>query len=359
MGKRSYSLICRYGATVPLIGLAILLTALLPPLEQSPSTLFVAAVVVSAWCGGLGPGLLATILSVITLDYFFVPPVYSLGVGVTDAVRLGLFALVSILISSLNEARKRLEGILREQNRHKEEFLALLAHELRSPLSASLNALEILRLQGAETATAERTRQLIKRQIRTMTHLINDLLDVSRLRLGKLRLCKQSVDLGRAVTNAVETARPLIDARGHRLEVSMPPGPLYLEADPTRLEQVIVNLLANAAKYTPAQGRIWLIVERSHSHVGLRVKDTGVGLAPEFLPHIFDRFAQAESGFQGGLGIGLNLARDLVELHGGTLTACSDGLGCGSEFTVALPWRADLSEDDTELEDSELVGRDT
>ena len=141
------------------------------------------------------------------------------------------------------------------------------------------------------------------------------------------------------MAHAVETARPLIDARSHHLEISLPPEPVCLDADPTRLEQIIVNLLGNAAKYTPAGGHIWLTVERSLTKVWLRVKDDGVGLTPEVLPRIFDRFVQAESGYQGGLGIGLSVVRDLVELHDGTLTAWSDGPGTGSEFTVGLPWR--------------------
>src|SRR5262249_35791297 len=153
------------------------------------------------------------------------------------------------------------------------------------------------------------------------THLVNDLLDAWRLRLGKLRLCKESVGLGSVIAHAVETARPLIDSRGHQLELSVPSGPLWVEADPIRLEQVIVNLLGNAAKSPPPQGRIWLVVEPAIDKVHVRVKDNGVGIAPEVLPHLFDRFAQVEQGSQGGLGIGLSVVRDLVELHGGTLTA--------------------------------------
>ena len=356
MRKRP-SFLYRYGATVPIIALAVLVTALLPPMEQSPSTLFFAAVAVSAWYGGLGPGLLATGLSLLALDYFFVPPVYELGVGVADGVRLGLFALVSVLISSLDEARRRLEETLQEQNRHKEEFLAVLAHELRTPLSACLQSVEILRLRGTDAATVEQARQIMQRQLQTMTRLTNDLLDVGRLRLGKLRLCKESVDLVSAVDRAVQSARPLIDSRGHRLEVSVPPSALCLEADPTRLEQVIVNLLENAAKYTPPKGCIWLSVGRSDNTVCLRVKDTGVGLAPEVLPHIFDRFAQVESGSQGGLGIGLSLVRDLVELHGGTLTASSKGPGGGSEFTVRLPGGGGVSRGGGDTADAEFLGR--
>jgi signal transduction histidine kinase len=302
--------------------------------------LFIAAVALSAWYGGLGPGLLATGLAVLALDYFFIPPVYALGVGVADAARLGVFSLVAILISSMDEVRKRLEAALRQENRHKEDFLAVLAHELRNPLATSLHAVEILRLRGNDTATVERTRQVIERQLRTMARLINDLLDVSRLRLGKLHLCKERVDLAGAVARAVETVRPLIESRRQRMEISVPPGPLWLEADPIRLEQIVVNLLTNAAKYTPPAGCIWLSVEQSIATVWLRIQDNGVGFAAEVLPHLFDRFAQVESGSHGGLGVGLSLVRDLVELHGGTITARSEGPGSGSEFMVGLPWHS-------------------
>jgi signal transduction histidine kinase len=346
MWKRLPVLLCRYGITIPVIGLAVLLTSLLPHLEPTPSMLFFAAVSVSAWFGGLGPGLLATGLSILALDFFFVDPVYAFGVGVADAVRLGVFGLVSILISSLDETRRRLQAALREQNRHKEQFLAVLAHELRSPLSTSLHAVELLRLRASDRATVEETRQILGRQLRIMTSLINDLLDAARLRLGKLRLCKEPVELVAAVDHAVERARAVIDSRGHHLEVSVSSSSLWLEADPVRLEQILVNLLENAAKYTPPNGRIWLSIEQSLSKVWLRVKDTGIGLAPEVLPHIFDQFAQVESGSHGGLGIGLNLVRDLVELHGGTLTVTSQGRGSGSEFTVGLPWRSSSPKDE-------------
>jgi signal transduction histidine kinase len=357
MRKPSPFRLSRYVITVPLIGLAVFVTALLPHMEQSPSTLFFAAVALSAWYGGLGPGLWATGLSVLALDYFFVPPVYALGVGLADAVRLSAFVLVSVLISSLDEAWRRLEEASQEENRHKEEFLAVLAHELRTPLATCLHAVEILRLQGRDPITVEQTRQVMHRQLRTITRFINDLLDVARLRLGKLHLSKETMDLVATVDYAVQNARSLIDSRGHRLEVCVPPGPLWLEADPTRLEQILVNLLENAAKYTPPQGSIWLSVEVAMNKVWLRVKDTGVGIDPKVLPHIFARVAQVQSGSQGGLGIGLSLVRDLVELHGGTLTASSEGPGKGSEFTVALPECAGPYQTEREGANSGVVGR--
>jgi signal transduction histidine kinase len=349
MRKKLPVLLYRYGITVPVIGVAVLLTGLLPPLEPTPSMLFFGAVAMSAWYGGLGPGLVATGLSVLALDYYFVDPVYALGVGAADAVRLALFCLVSILISWLDAARKRVEEALREQNRHKEEFLAMLAHELRTPLSTSFYALEALRHRGGDPAIVEETCQLLDRQLRKMTRLIKDQLDEAGLRLGKLRLSRESVDVAHLVDHAVETVRPLIATQGHQLEVCVPAEPLQLDADPTRLEQIVVNLLENAAKYTPPRGHIWLRVERSTSGLRLRVKDTGVGLAPEALPRIFDRFAQVENGSRGGLGIGLSLVRDLVALHGGTVMASSEGLGRGSEFTVCLPWSANSSQTEAKV----------
>jgi signal transduction histidine kinase len=230
---------------------------------------------------------------------------------------------------------------LREHSRQQEDFLAVLGHELRTPLSTCVHALGTLRLRGSDPATVEWSRQIIERQVQTMDRLINDLLDASRLRLGKLQLCKQPVDLCRLVAQAVETTQSLINAHSHVLEISAPVGPVWVEADATRLLQVIVNLLSNAAKFTPKGGHIWLIVKQAETQVNLHVKDTGIGLAPEVLPHIFDRFAQAEHGSQGGLGIGLSLVHDLVELHDGTVTASSEGPGSGSEFTITLPALAD------------------
>src|SRR5262249_48747404 len=181
----------------------------------------------------------------------------------------------------------------------------MLAHELRNPLCASLYALEALRLQGAERGTVERTRALLDRQIRNMARLIEDLLDHSRIGLGKRQLSKRTIDLTEVVAHAVETARPLITSRQHQLEVSVPEDPVPVEGDPTRLQQIVANLLTNAAKYTEPDGRIGLQVEPVEDEVLVRVRDTGIGIAPELLPRIFDLFVQARSGSQEGLGIGL------------------------------------------------------
>ncbi len=179
--------------------------------------------------------------------------------------------------------------------------------------------------------------ELMERQARNMARLIEDLLDISRIGLGKLRLSCDALDLAATVHAAVEVTRPLIASRQHTLDVSLPPGPIPLHGDATRLEQVVVNLLTNAARYTPPGGRIWLTVERGANQVVLRVRDTGIGVAPELLPYLFDLYMQATNGSRGGLGIGLNLVRSLVRMHGGEVMASSDGPGHGTEFVLHLP----------------------
>jgi signal transduction histidine kinase/DNA-binding response OmpR family regulator len=229
---------------------------------------------------------------------------------------------------------------IQEANRRKDEFLAMLAHELRNPLAPILNAMHILRLGHGNGPALEQTRGMIERQVRNMVRLVDDLLDVSRITRGKIQLRKEIVDLPQAIARAVESTTPLLEARGHQLNVTLPPECLRLEADPTRLEQILANLLSNAAKYTEPGGRIELAAERGGDDVVLRVKDSGIGIAAEMLPHIFDLFMQAEGSLdrsQGGLGIGLTLVRRLVEMHGGRVQAFSDGLGQGSEFVVRLP----------------------
>jgi signal transduction histidine kinase len=186
-------------------------------------------------------------------------------------------------------------------------------------------------------AEAEQARAIAERQTATIARHMDDLLDVARIGQGKLRLDRKRVELGAVVAQAVETAFPLIEARQHQLEVALPERAVWLEADPARLEQVLVNLLANAARYTDAGGRVTLTTEHNGGEVWLRVRDTGQGIAPDVLPHIFEPFFQAARGEYGGLGIGLSLVCGLVRMHGGSVTASSDGPGKGSEFTVRLP----------------------
>jgi signal transduction histidine kinase len=234
---------------------------------------------------------------------------------------------------------------LREANRHLHEFLALLGHELRSPLAAMLNALRVLELQGDDAATRDWVRSLMERQTHCIGRLVEDMLEVSRIEHGKIQLRKQPLDLAQTVARAVETVRASVEGRGHHLEVTLPPEPVLLNADPARVEQVLTNLLNNAAKYMEPGGRIWVTAEAQGSEVVLRVRDSGVGIDPDMLAHVFDPFWQVERTFdhsQGGLGLGLALVRKLAEMHDGSATAYSAGLGRGSEFVVRLPALAEV-----------------
>jgi PAS domain S-box-containing protein len=246
-------------------------------------------------------------------------------------------------ISAQVEARKAVEEsreALKEADRRKDEFLATLAHELRTPLAPIHNALQILRLAGRDGAVARSVYDMMDRQVNHMVRLVNDLMEVSRITRGKLDLQRQRVDLAAVVGTAVETTRPLIDAAGHLLTVDLGDEPLTLDADPVRLAQVFSNLMNNAAKYTGNGGQITLRAQRRGANVMVSVRDNGAGIRPEVLAHIFDPFVQGDRSYsraQGGLGIGLTLARSIVALHGGSIEARSPGLGQGSEFIVRLP----------------------
>ena len=229
---------------------------------------------------------------------------------------------------------------LADAYRRKDEFLAMVSHELRNPLAPILNAVHILRLQGGENSLQREARGMIERQTAHLARIVDDLLEISRIATGRIHLRLAKVELNSVVNRAMAVSRPLIEARNHRFSVSLCEVPIWLNADPARLEQVVVNLLNNAAKYTGAGGRIWLTARLLEDQVELRVKDTGVGIEPVLLPRIFDLFTQAEKSLdrsQGGLGIGLALVRSLVEMHRGSVTAESGGLGQGSEFIVRLP----------------------
>ncbi len=229
---------------------------------------------------------------------------------------------------------------LRDADRRKDEFLATLAHELRNPLAPIRNGLQVIRLTGSENIVIDETRAMMERQLNQMIRLVDDLLDVSRITRDKLHLKKQPIELAAVVRSAVETSLPLIEQAGHTISVSLPPTPIYVDADLTRLAQVFLNLLNNSAKYTQPGGRIWLVAESFESEVSVKVRDNGLGIPAEALPRIFQMFSQVDRNMemaQGGLGIGLTLVRRLVEMHGGTVDAHSDGPGHGSEFTVRLP----------------------
>lgn len=279
--------------------------------------------------------------------------VMAIGLALDEAIA----ASVAMYVKSRDEYLRRLETeraerdkqlqeylqhqaeTLREVDRRKTEFLATLGHEMRNPLAPLWNAMRLLALRDASDAASAEIRDIIERQVEQLTRLADDLLDISRIAQGKIELRRERVDLAVVVAQAVQMSAPQLKARRHSFEVNAPAEPLWLDADPARLVQIMVNLLNNAAKYTEPGGQIWFTAERDGSDAVLRVHDTGIGIRPELLPHVFELFTQGEwtANSQDGMGIGLALVRRLVELHGGAITAASAGLGQGSEFVVRLP----------------------
>ncbi|MDB6089286.1 MAG: luxQ 2 [Gammaproteobacteria bacterium] len=334
----------------------------------APIVAFTIAVVIAAWYGGLRPGLLATALSVLAADYLLEPGRHSLYVAsVSSGVDLGVFVFAGILISllceSLHRTRRRLEAeqenlrcsvelqrkmqdALTESDRRKDEFLATLAHELRNPLAPIRNATHILRARMPPSPELHWARDVIDRQVTQMTRLIDDLMDVARITRGTFELRRTRAELEEIIRSAVETSRPLIDSCRHGLTLTLPVEPVYLDADVIRLAQVFSNLLNNAAKYTASGGRIVVAAEcdAQTGTVVVSIQDTGMGIPPPMLARIFEPFTQLDRSLeraQGGLGIGLALAKRLVQMHGGTIEAHSEGPGKGSRFAVRLPVAAD------------------
>jgi signal transduction histidine kinase len=229
---------------------------------------------------------------------------------------------------------------LREADRRKDEFLALLAHELRNPLAPVVNAVNIMRMKESGDPDMLWCREVIERQANQLTRLVDDLLDVSRITLGKIKLRPERVDLSAVVAGAVEISRPLIEAHRHRLTTVMPEHPVVLHGDLARLTQVVANLLNNAAKYQNDEGAIELLVEQAGQEALITVRDHGIGIPPHMLTEVFELFSQGERTLdraQGGLGIGLSLVKTVVEMHGGSVSAKSDGMDTGSAFVIRLP----------------------
>jgi CheY-like chemotaxis protein/two-component sensor histidine kinase len=238
----------------------------------------------------------------------------------------------------VSKLEKAIYKISREDEA-KSEFLAILAHELRNPLAPVLSSLELLKLKGVEAEEAPKLIHMMEGRVHTMARLLDDLLDISRISQKKFMLRKERVELAPVVESALATVEPLMASRKHTLTVSVPDIPLYLDADPVRLEQIIVNLLVNAGKYTEPGGVIRLKIAKNASRVSILVSDNGIGIAPEMLSNIFEPFLQVVQGKKSsaGLGIGLFLTRNLVEMHDGYIEARSRGKGTGSEFFVYLP----------------------
>jgi signal transduction histidine kinase/CheY-like chemotaxis protein len=275
---------------------------------------------------------------------------YTLGEASRWATRvlvisLCLLGVLMVMAATFPYARElsrsmNAEAALRLADRRKDEFIATLAHELRNPLAPIRNALEIMRLLGNASAEHTAARSIIDRQTRHLTRLVDDLLEVSRFTRGEVELRNERVNLSVPVNDAVEAVQPLVRSLDQSLTVSLPTVPIHLECDPTRITQVVLNLLNNAAKFTPRGGRIWLSVERDGNHAIIRVRDTGIGIPAQHISRLFEMFSQVSPPLErshGGLGIGLALARGLVTLHGGSIEARSEGAGKGSEFVVRLP----------------------
>jgi PAS domain S-box-containing protein len=261
----------------------------------------------------------------------------------------------AVLVMRDVSVRRRMEEELRRRaeelagaDRRKDQFLAMLAHELRNPLAPIRNAVELMRQVENIDPAFQRSREMVERQVKHLARLVDDLLDISRITRGSIRLRKEVVTLADAVDRAVEANRPLLESRSHKLYVQLPPEPIRLEADPARLEQILSNLLDNAARYTMPGGQIWVAATQEGDEALIRVRDTGIGVPPDVLERVFEPFMQSDDSLartDGGLGVGLTLVRSLVEMHGGRVEAHSPGLGQGSEFVIRLPARvpADLA----------------
>jgi len=342
----------RFGVAVLSSGLAVLAVILLKNRLTNPSPLvpYLGAVMFSSWYGGLMPGLLATALNSVAFIYFSLPPTNSLALhGLESAVRLCEFLVVALLICMLNAARsaahQRAEEALAEARRAnsiKDQFLATVSHELRTPLNSILGWAHLLRSGKLTEADRERGLEMIEHNTHAQAQLVEELLDVSRIASGKLQIQTGPLELAPVIEAAVDTVRPTAQAKGIQLHTALDPLSWIL-GDRDRLQQVIWNLLTNAVKFTPENGHIEVKLERERDQARITVSDTGIGINPEFLPHVFDRFSQADTSptsANRGLGLGLAIVRHLVEAQGGTVEVESRGLGQGTAFTVRIPLAA-------------------
>jgi signal transduction histidine kinase len=330
--------------------------------ERIPFHTFYAAILLSAWYGGLWPGVACTLLSAGLVVFFWLEPVYEFAIAdVGEGVALLVFGGTGVAISaaheSLHRAMARLQAARLDAeraadlaqearreadaaNRAKDEFLTVLSHELRTPLTSVLGWTRVLRTCPVDATTRTRALETIERNTTAQARLIEDILDVSRVITGKLRLVLRPTDPAAVVHDAFAALKPAADAKGVALEASLDPGLGMILADPDRLQQIAWNLLSNAVKFTPRGGRVEVRLEHRSSEIQLAVTDTGAGIPADFLPHCFERFRQVDASWTrayGGLGLGLAIVKHLVDLHGGSIAAESDGEGKGARFTVSLP----------------------
>jgi signal transduction histidine kinase/ActR/RegA family two-component response regulator len=353
-GLRAYAV-----AIAAVAGATVVALALRPALQGAVAPLFLAAVVLACWYGGLRPGLVATVLSLVITEAVFFPPFLALGTAAI--VRAAAFAVVALLTASLytraRDARERAEALARAREdlvrqeqaaradaetagRSKDEFLTTLSHELRTPLNALMGWIWWLRRGGLDEERQKRALETIERSATSLAQLVEDLLDVSRIITGKLRISARPVEPAAVAAAAVEAVRPAAAAKAIALGVSVDPAVGTVLADPDRLQQILWNLLSNAIKFTPDKGRVDVTLRRAETDVVIQVRDSGQGIPAAVLPHVFDRFRQADARPITGLGLGLSIVRHLVEVHGGTIRAESPGEGLGATFTVTLPVHA-------------------
>ena len=327
--------------------------ALRPLVHHRHSPPFLLAVLIVAWVAGFGPALLTSALSILSMNYFFIPPLHSLQLfSAHELIGAPIFAAVAVGMAWLATTRRHAEAaraaaLAREHtaraeaeaaNRAKDEFLAVLGHELRNPLAAITSAVHVLEHVDPRDETAVRAREVISRQAVNLGRLVDDLLEVNRVLKGKVLLNRAATDLSEVVRRCLSTLGDAGRLKQHTLKIDLQM--VWVDADAVRLDQVVTNLLDNAAKYTPPGGAIDISLHLVGGHAVLAVGDTGIGIPADLLPRLFDVFVQGDPGSRhshGGLGIGLAVVRRMIELHGGTVTARSDGPGHGSVFTVRLP----------------------
>jgi signal transduction histidine kinase len=334
-------------------GVALGLTLLLDDPRTEPNTLLILlfAVMLSSWQGGWGPGLLALALTASAGAWLLLLPTLSSPARVHGVLmRLGDYIVVSLLIIHLNSARRAAQrraedarAVAESASRAREDFLAVVSHELRTPINSIIGWAGLLHGGGLDQTQQERAVQIIERSARAQARLIEDLLDASRIIKGKLRLEVGPVDLSAVVNAAVEIVRPAAEAKMIELRREAEAAGVEVVGDADRLQQALWNLLANAIKFTPAHGRVEIRLERTGAQARVSVTDTGRGIAPEFLPHVFEQFSQSEAASRrgyAGLGLGLAITRHLVELHGGRIEAHSPGEGGGATFVITLPLSA-------------------
>ena len=355
--SRSLRTIVPYFAALFSVAAALLLTSLLWRwIEPHPTSLFLAAITLSAWYGGFRPSLLATALATIAVDYFFILPVHSLELSVDNTVRACVFVLVALLISWIDHGRKKAieerdQWLIRElearkaaeaANRTKDEFLAMVSHELRTPLNVIVGWVAILRSGKLNREAAADALEKVERNARLQEHLIEDLIDVSRIAAGTMRVEARPMEVSVVIEEALRVVALTAKAKDIAIQAEYPDEAIVISGDPARLQQVVWNLLSNAIKFTPPRGRISLSLEPLGSEAILSVRDSGRGIRADFLPNVFERFRQdvdelGQNQNHEGLGVGLSIVRHIVELHGGSVEAESAGKDQGATFRVYLP----------------------